>query len=280
MSGTDNNKNINISIDTSPYIPDINVNGNIFCSSDNLNLDSTITTYRTIFIFNLFYDTNKTYNIYNDPQYMLYGIMNSGTFNLPSLLYFKNIKITPYKILDQSLTFNSDLENLLKKIGYNINDIILPNTGSGLQTDYCCQLLSVSDITERTSDVMFLFFYVKNQTSINYNKYNSTIFHDKKYFNVLIYPYVSNFTDTFTYNIHDLPIENTDGNNYFNSLYFNDRDLCPYINKLDYKYMENLGYLKNQIINLKKIKSYSYNLKCYEQFTYSQIKKYKNNIFL
>ena len=77
--------NINISIDTAPYIPDINVNGNVYFSSDNTNLDSNITTYQTIFIFNLFLDGNKSYNIYNDPKYMLYGIMNGGTFNLPSL---------------------------------------------------------------------------------------------------------------------------------------------------------------------------------------------------
>ena len=276
----DNDNNINISIDTSPYIPDISVNNNIYYSSDNLNLSSSITTYETIFIFNLQYDENKSYNTYNDVNYMLYGITNGGTYFLPSLLYFKNIKITPYKILDQQLTINPNIEDLLKKIGYDMNDIILPDTGNNLSTDYVYKLLDVSDITERTSNIIFLFFYIKNQNNINYNKYNSTIFYNKIYNNVLIYPYVSNFETEFNYNIDDKPNENKNSEKYINSLYFNDRDLCSYINKLDYKYMENDSYSKNNIINLKKIKNYSTNLKCYEEYLYYQINKYKNNIFI
>ncbi len=275
-----NDNNINISLDMSPYIPDINVNGKIYNTSDNISLESVITTYQTIFIFNLHYDTNKTYNIYNNPSYMLYGITNNNVYYLPSLLFFKNIKNTPYKTIKQELTFSLEIKNLLVKIGYNIDDIVLPNTGNNLETDFCYQSLSVSDITERTSEILFLFFYVNNQNTINNNKYNSTVFHDKNYFNVLLYPYVTNFQTQFIYDIHDLPQKNEDGENNINSLYFNERDLCQYIDKLDYKYLENKNYLNNQLINLDKIKNYSLNLKFYENYVYKQIKKYKNVIFI
>jgi hypothetical protein len=84
---------INIIIDTVPYLPDIYTKDNIFSSCDKVDNNTQILIDNTIFIFNIdkHYDSIQ----YNDPGYLLFGIQNSFYQNylFPPLYFFNTLEI-------------------------------------------------------------------------------------------------------------------------------------------------------------------------------------------
>ena len=123
------NKDVNIKIDTIPFLPNIYLGNNN--RKDFIDFSNAISADKTIFIFNMVDDIIKQ-NRYNDPNFFLFGNANNTTFELPPLNYFYNNIINNdlaennYKILSFRY-FKSDFDNiLLNEIGYKINTIITP----------------------------------------------------------------------------------------------------------------------------------------------------------
>ena len=254
---------IDIKIDTSPYIPDININNKIYQTFDTINLNTIIPTYQTIFIFNLHYDENQSYSFYDDPNYMLYGIQNSSyEYNLPSYLYFKPNSKNPYNVITDISTLTPEISDLLTTIGYNTTQIIIPSN------NIFYQLLSVYDsLTQRTDECIFIFFYVPLQIEINYNKYLSSVYYNQKYWNILLYPFVNNLQTTFNYQFNiEKPNILSQGQNYIEYIQFDNRDLCKYTDKIDYKYMERKTYQNNYLNNIQKLNAYSKNLNNFNDY--------------
>lgn len=258
-------KNIKVLVDTSPYIPDIDINNKTYFSFDKINTSSVITTHQTIFIFNLQYDVSETNALYDNPKYMLYGIEDgSSTYYFPSLLYFQpNSLINPYNVTNQINTLTPEIDELLQKIGYDTSTIIIPTTSPFYQE------INVTDApTGRMDEIIFIFFYVPSQTTINYNNYLTSTFYQQNYWNVLIYPFVTPFPSSFTYSLTiNFPPNVPQGQNSIENIYFDNRDLCEYINKIDYKYMEEPIFQHNMSANLEKLNAYSKNLTMFDNYT-------------
>ena len=83
-----NEKNVDILIDTIPYIPDIYTKNIKYDKKDNIDIENSVQTSKCIFIINLSADLiNKTF--YNDPNYMLYGVKSSSEeYLLPPIAFF------------------------------------------------------------------------------------------------------------------------------------------------------------------------------------------------
>jgi hypothetical protein len=266
---------INIIIDTIPYIPDTLINDKIYSSSDKITSNKNIPVTSTIFIFNL--NSDSSYSIYNDPNYMLYGIETpSNTYNLPSLFFFTyppEITSNLYTVI--STTVDNNVKNLLNNIGYNSSEI----------STISYQLLDAKDYyTNTTNKVVFLYFDAVPPT----NKINN-VYYNNQQWNVLIYPYSTNFEnnnaiDTIRSNIN---LQNTLQNTYLffansitsiqnNNLYFDNRDIIKYTNKIDYKYIESGTDSTN---NMEKVTLFSKSLKNYEQF-FNSCKNKENTIMI
>lgn len=127
----ESNKNVNIKIDTVPYLPNIYLGNNN--RKDFIDFSNAISADKTIFIFNMVDNVIKETK-YNDPNFFLFGNDNLVEFNLPPINYFynnvsqNNLAKNNYKILSFRYE-SSDFDNiLLNEIGYkiNINTISLP----------------------------------------------------------------------------------------------------------------------------------------------------------
>ena len=125
------NKNVNIKIDTIPYLPNIYLGNNK--KKDFIDFSHAISADKTIFIFNMV-DNVIQQPKYNNPNFFLFGNDNFEEFNLPPLNYFNNnitlnnLEKNNYKILSFRYE-RSDFDNiLLNEIGYKVNNatIILP----------------------------------------------------------------------------------------------------------------------------------------------------------
>ena len=125
------NKNLNIKIDTIPYLPNIYLGNNK--KKDFIDFSNAISADKTIFIFNMV-DAVIQQTQYNDPNFFLFGNNNFSDFNLPPLNYFYNnitqndLATNNYKILSFRYE-SSNFDNiLLNEIGYvaSTNSIILP----------------------------------------------------------------------------------------------------------------------------------------------------------
>jgi hypothetical protein len=81
------NKDVNIKIDTIPFLPNIYLGNNN--RKDFIDFSNAISADKTIFIFNMVDDIIKQ-NRYNDPNFFLFGNANNTTFELPPLNYFYN----------------------------------------------------------------------------------------------------------------------------------------------------------------------------------------------
>jgi hypothetical protein len=259
------NKTIKLLIDTAPYIPDIDINNKKYFSFDKINNQSVITTHQTIFIFNLQYDIGETNSIYDDPKYMLYGIQSGAyTYFYPSTLFFQPNSLTnPYTINGISNTLTPEIAELLKTIGYDISTIVLPTISTFYQS-----INAYDGATGRTDEVIFIFFYVPTMPSINYNQFLATTFYQEKSWNVWIYPFVAPPSQTpIIYDIHIHTTPNVpNAKNSIENIFFDNRDLCEYIDKIDYKYMEEPVLQHNMSANLQKLTAYSKNLTMFENY--------------
>ena len=125
------NNNVNIKIDTIPYLPNIYLGNNK--KKDFIDFSNAISADKTIFIFNMV-DSVIEQTQYNNPNYFLFGNNDSKDFNLPPINYFynnilnNNIAKNNYKILSFRYE-SSEFDNiLLNEIGYitSTNTIITP----------------------------------------------------------------------------------------------------------------------------------------------------------
>ncbi len=256
-----------IRINTKPYIPDIYNNYDFMNTKDEVSLLNPIIVNKVIFIINLDISSSniESYKKYNDPLYLLYGLIDASlNYNIPPIRYFyTNETFTNrqkiYKIIDYSYDNNDKYSTLLSDIGYNIEDIITlkdisNNTVNDIYNDRFLfyQKIQVYDtLINRSDDVIFIFFKNDSMNNVDYNKYNKTVYYEESYWNVFIYPYISEIDD-YQYDINILPqiILNDDINNTKNIIIikFKNYELNNISKKIDYKYLEK----ENNISNLEK----------------------------
>jgi hypothetical protein len=268
---------INIINDISPYLPDIFLKNNIFSSSDETDYNTVVLANTTIFIFNIYPSDIGSTLQYDDPNYLLYGVYPENTEDLyffPSLCFFiPMIDNINYIVLEDILitSGNEDdvsdiLLNLIKSIGYDPNLINF--------NYFRYRKLKCFDRTCSPSIVLYFYFYLKDpETTINYNYFNSTVYYDQNYWNILIYPYTyssgldfvenKNRNTNITYISSNYLSQST---NNLNPLSFNNTDLIKYIEKIDYKYMENTTNLFNKNNKMNLVKNYSINIKNFNEF--------------
>ncbi len=136
-------KNVNIKIDTVPYLPNIYLNEKDYIKKDFINFNNAISANKIIFIINMDEiiikyngpEVDKNHQYYNDPNYILYGrnspiIFDPTYYKIPPInIFYNNKDITNYKVL--SLRYKiTDFDNiLLKNIGYknDANQIATPD---------------------------------------------------------------------------------------------------------------------------------------------------------
>jgi hypothetical protein len=97
------NKNVNIKIDTIPYLPNIYLGNNEKKKNkkkDFIDFSNAISADKTIFLFNMV-DSVIQQNKYNNPNFFLFGNKNSLTFNIPPINYIYN------NITDNNLAKNN-----------------------------------------------------------------------------------------------------------------------------------------------------------------------------
>lgn len=280
---------ITLLMDTIPYIPDVFNNTNSLYQSDIANSPDIIPTYQTIFIFSLNSQDAlvKSLNKYNNPYYMLYGLLQPLTnYNLPPVSYFSSInqtidymtKSSLIKTNYKSYVFTPEILDLLGNIGYNVelinnaatptpqylippSQFPIPNTSPLYDNNVLFQKMTIYDaVSGRNDEIIFIYFYqnyiTQNPIHLNnsyiYNTlqtpFQTSIYYNKLNWNVFIYPYV--FESQSQYNnlptIFYPPIfNNNSSSNFIETLNFNNKDYCPYIDKLEYKYFENYNFVKN-----------------------------------
>ena len=286
--------NLNIKVDLSPYLPDTYLKHDIYKSLDKVDYTSYISINTTIFIFNIKCSQDE-YKYYNDPEYLLYGIKKTQDsspnidfdYQVPSTFFFNykdsNIEnlLKPYVELENENIINPILIDLLNKIGYDVNLLeYVYGSSPNLILNFTYKELECYDsITDTKKRIIYLFFNIKNLEEINYNNYNSTVYYQKKYYNIFIYPFIFTNEKILSLNRNNNLFYNKNNYisksiNYIDLVDFDDKDLIKYFEKIDYKYMERRkNYLSTSnkldlLINLSK------NYKLYEDFfTISQNNK-------
>ena len=93
-----NKKNVNIKIDTVPYLPNIYLNEKDYIKKDFIDYSNAISANKIIFIINMNkniiqYTSSNNYQRYNDPNFLLYGNIATygpNTYNIPPINIFYN----------------------------------------------------------------------------------------------------------------------------------------------------------------------------------------------
>jgi hypothetical protein len=272
---------INIITDISPYLPDIFLKNDVYSSTDKIDYNTIVSFNSTIFIFNNLGSTTSDIEQYDDPSYLLYGIqnINYAIYNFPSLCFFTPVLNDNNYIVDKDIIVTSEknvpdeLLNLLINIGYDTNLI-----------DYNYFHFQQLTCNERSSSLssVILYFYFNfkkdNSTNINYNYYNSSIYYNNNYWNIFIYPTFNQASNTIINTTRNNNITYIPDNflskstNNIKPLSFNNADIIKYIEKIDYKYMENSTNLLNKNNKINLLKNYSINIKNFIEF-YNSINK-------
>jgi hypothetical protein len=268
---------INLLIDTIPYIPDVFNNSPALYLSDNANNSQILPTHQTIFIFCLNSENaNSNFlNIYNNPYFMLFGLLDPlVSYNLPPISYFSTNSTIDYitnpnilKTIYTSNIFTPEINELLTNIGFDISQLYppstysIPSTSPIYNTDILFQKIIVYDaVSGRNDEIIFIFFYQDyindNPIHLNNSYINNTtqtpllssVFYNQKNWNVFIYPYTDELDEFTTSPTLFIPLINNISNttNSIETINFNNKDYIPYINKLDYKYFENYDFIKNE----------------------------------
>lgn len=269
---------INLLIDTTPYTPDIFLKKSIFLTSDAIDYTTYISINSTIFIINLD-DSNPIDSIYNDPGYMLYGIEQTNQiYKYPSLYFFSTVLNNlqnPYIVIQSTTIINNDIAELLTNIGYDV-DVINTNI-------FYYALLKVTDqVTLVTKNITYMYFNVSSifTSSTNYSSLAKTIFTNEKYWNILIYPYVYAPTSQNLYRVNTFSTEPINSSSLtISKISFDNRELIKYVEKIDYKYMENYKTLSDPNNKIGLLKNYSKKIINFEKY-YLNSKKISNTLFL
>lgn len=269
-----------INYDLRPYLPDLNIKTDVYNTCDSINNNTNINVNSTIFIFNI---NRPIDSIYNDPNYLLFGITNPlhlNNYEFPSLNFFSpfslnnNTNILNYKVEYTSTQLEYETSQILSSIGYDLTNIDEQN--------YMYQILKVREnITSLEYKVLYFYFnfkiYDSNVNTINYNDYNNLSYYDNKKFNVLIYPYIDNIAIQYEQMYHKKYTPNqsiiTNKSKFINCIDFDNREIIKYHEKIDYKYFENVSYTMNEKTNIFTLKNYTQNIKNYVKFINEEFEK-------
>lgn len=234
----------------------------------------------------------------------------------PSLMppfYFTNSSLI--KEIYKSYIFTPEIIEMLSNIGYDTTPVsssditpsklfppsIFPNPQNIsplYDNKILFQKLIIFDaVSGRNDEIIFIYFYqnyitdnpihLNNSyiTNASQSPFLSSVFYNKKNWNVFIYPYTS-ITQSSSEPEYYIPIVNNinlnniiKNPNYVESLNFNNKDYCPYIDKIDYKYFENKNFVKtDNKLNTSMI--HSKNLISFASYYSTKISKSNNNIFI
>jgi hypothetical protein len=233
---------------------------------------------------------------------------------VPATFYSTNSNLI--KVTSKSYIFTPEIVELLANIGYDTTPIsnsdptpskLFPpsvilnpaNTSSLYDNKILFQTLLIYDaVTGRNDEIIFIYFYQNYITDnpINLNNpyicnesqtpFSSSVFYNKKNWNVFIYPYTSEISSRYIQPTYYIPISNninlnnvTTNPNYIESINFNNKDMSPYIEKIEYKYFENKSFVQTDN-KLNTAMTQSKNLISFGSYYSTQTNKSNNNIFI
>lgn len=263
--------NFEINYDFRPYLPDLNIKTDIYNSCDIINNNTNTDINLMVFIINI---NRPSDSIYNDPNYILFGIKNSQYINdyvFPSLNFFSSdentssILYSTYNVLNNTEQLTNEAKEILGSIGYDLLNIN--------ENEFTFSTLEIYDNTT-TIKYKVLYFYFKlksynSMTQVNYNDYETSVFYDDKTHNVLIYPYYD--TSSIPYTQSEIKkyksiVDDVNTSKYVDAVDFDNREIIKYYEKIDYKYFENVNFTMDEKTNMETLKSYSSNIKNFTQY--------------
>ena len=260
-----------INYDFRPYLPDLNIKSDIYNSCDAINNNTNIDINLMVFIINI---NRPLDSIYNDPNYILFGIKNTQYLNdyvFPSLNFFSSDETTTsilystYNILNSTKQLTNEAKEILDSIGYDLLNIN--------ENEFIFSTFEIYDNTTTLKyKVLYFYFNLKSynsMTQVNYNKYGTSIFYDDKTYNVLIYPYYDTslipYTQTEIKKYKNI-VDKVNTSKYVDTIDFDNREIIKYYEKIDYKYFENINFTMDKKTNMETLKSYSSNIKNFTQY--------------
>ena len=270
--------NFEINYDFRPYLPDLNIKTDIYNSCDAINNNINIDINLMVFVINI---NQPLDSIYNDPNYMLFGIKNpdyEDEYVFPSLNFFSsNLNISStYNVLSDVEELTNEAKEILGSIGYDLLNIN--------ENEFKFSTLEINDNTTTIKYKVLYFYFNLNSylsTQVNYNNYETSIYYDNKTYNVLIYPYYDTsgnpFTQTQIKKYQNI-IEKENIGKYIDAIDFDNREIIKYYEKIDYKYFENINFTMNEKTNMETLKSYSSNIKNFTQYINKNIMSNKKII--
>lgn len=260
-----------INYDFRPYLPDLNIKTDIYNSCDAINNNTNIDINLMVFIINI---NRPLDSIYNDPNYILFGIKNSQYLNdyvFPSLNFFSSdentssILYSTYNILSRTEQLTNETKEILGSIGYDL-----------LNIDENAFTFSTLEIYDNTTTIKYkvLYFYFNlklynSMTQVNYNNYGTSIFYNNESYNVLIYPYYDTCLIPYTQNEikkYKSIVNKVNTSKYVDTIDFDNREIIKYYEKIDYKYFENVNFTMDEKTNMETLKSYSSNIKNFTKY--------------
>jgi len=260
-----------INYDFRPYLPDLNIKSNIYNSCDSINTNTNTDINLIIFILNI---NRPTSSIYNDPNYMLFGVKNSqyvNDYEFPSLNFFSAKENTiislssNYKITSSTKQITKEAKQILTSIGYNLLNIN--------EDEFEFDILEINEnITNIKYTVLYFYFnlkYYETSNVVNYNNYETSTYYSNKNYNVLIYPYYNNISTQYVQTKikkYIQSIENTKSTKFLDNIDFDNRETIKYYEKIDYKYFENVDFTMSEKTNIETLKNYSLNIKNYIKY--------------
>ena len=268
-----------INYDFRPYLPDLNIKLDIYNTCDSVNNNTNIDINLMVFIININYPIDS---IYNDPNYMLFGIKKSQYVNdyiFPSLNFFSSDEkiysqslsslYSTYKVITKTNQMTYETKEILNSIGYDLLNIN--------ENEFEFSTLEINqNITSIKYNVLYFYFNLKSYdltNQVNYNKYGTSVFYKNTNMNVLIYPYYNTTENPYTQTEiknYISEIKNITAIKYVDIIDFDNRELIKYYEKIDYKYFENLNFTMdektNEKTNIETLKNYSLNIKNFIQY--------------
>ena len=175
-----NKKNVNIKIDTVPYLPNIYLNEKDYIKKDFIDFSNAISANKIIFIINMNkniiqYTSTNNYQRYNDPNFLLYGNIATyrpSTYNIPPInIFYNNIlnnnkAENNYKVLSFRY-FSTDFDKiLLESIGYNATENLFILTPTSININYLSStsltIITPTTLTNVTLTISKLLAYNQN----------------------------------------------------------------------------------------------------------------------
>jgi hypothetical protein len=263
---------------------------------------------------------NPYYMLYgiDEPQFF-YSLPSIKYFSATKPLpvppfYFSNS--TLIKEIYKSYVFTPEIIEILSNIGYDTtptspSDITpsklfppsifpTPPINSTMYDNKILfqKLLIFDAVSGRNDEIIFIYFYQNyiTENPIHLNNYYinntsqipflSSVFYNKKNWNVFIYPYTSIIQrqdpnpEYYIPVVNNINLNNVIQNpNFVESLNFNNKDYCPYIDKIEYKYFENKNFVQTDN-KLNTAMTHSKNLISFSSYYSTKISKSNNNIFI